>query len=389
MMTRAHAWLALCLVPLLVAACSSSSTGSSDGTTPTVDLPRANSAIGALRLEGSNGERWYSDGTADDAAADLVSIPGHNAFWFAWSVFHPGTEVWGGDPIAAASIVEDPSGQCTIPCDEIFSGCAGRDCIPPLDSPKMVPVGSPHLSYLNDDDIVLGVRTADGPRAYPHNILWWHEVANVEIDGEAFAVTLCPLTGSGMRFDRRGFVDGQTVRLGVSGLLYNSNLIMWDRETESIWSQMRLEALSGPQIRNVSPLLPVLEMTWLAWRTLHPDTLALSSATGFPRNYETYPYVRGGVDYRTNDNDTFATTRPPPDDQFENKDMVFGVIINGAVKGYVWKRLQEEVGADQGVIEDEVGGTPIAVVFHLPSRYVHAFERSVGGESINLAFQRQ
>jgi hypothetical protein len=253
----------------------------------------------------------------------------------------------------------------------------------------MVPVGSPHLSYLNDDDIVLGVLTADGLRAYPHNILWWHEVANVEVAGEAFAVTLCPLTGSGMRFDRRGFVDGQTVRLGVSGLLYNSNLIMWDRETESIWSQMRLEALSGPQIRNVSPLLPVLEMTWLAWRTLHPDTLVLSSATGFSRNYESYPYVRGGVDYRTNDNDTFASTRPPPDDQFENKDMVFGVIINGTVKGYVWKRLRERVGADQGVIEDEVGGTPIAVVFHFPSRYVHAFERSVGGEPINLAFQRQ
>ncbi len=385
-MIRARAWRSLSLVCLL-GACTSTSPGASDDTTPTVDLPRANAAIGALRLQGLGGQRWYPDGTAEDASGDLVSIPGHNAFWFAWSVFHPGTEVWEGDTIAQATIAEDPSGECTIPCDEIFSGCPGRDCIPPLDSPEMVGLGSPSSSYLNDDDIVLGVLTSDGPRAYPHNILWWHEVANVEVAGEAFAVTLCPLTGSGLRFDRRSFVDGQTARLGVSGLLYNSNLVMWDQETESLWSQMRLESVSGPQIRTPSPLLPVLEMTWLAWRTLHPDTLVLSSDTGFARDYQSYPYVRGGLDYRTNHDDTFASTEPPPDAQFENKDMVFGVAINGSVKGYVWKRLQERVGADQGVIVDEVGGTPIAVVFHLPSRYVHAFERNLGGELLDLELQ--
>lgn len=387
-MARARVWFVLGLIPLLVA-CSGTNTGSSESTTPMADLPPANGALGALLLEGSNGERWYPDGVAEDASADLASVPGHNAFWFAWSVFHPGTEVWESDTIAEAAILEDPSGECTIPCGEIFSGCSGRDCIPPLDSPTMVPVGDAALSYLNDDDIVLGVLTADGPRAYPHNILWWHEVANEEIAGEAFAITLCPLTGSGLRFDRRSFVDGQTVRLGVSGLLYNSNLIMWDRETESIWSQMRLEALSGPQMGSPSPMLPVLEMTWLAWKTLHPNTLALSSATGFSRDYRSYPYVRGGLDYRTNDNDTFSSTRPPPDDQFENKDMVFGVSVNGSVKGYVWKRLQERVGADQGVITDEVGGTPIAIVFHLPSRYVHAFERTVGGGLVDLELRRQ
>ena len=69
--------------------------------------------------------------------------------------------------------------------------------------------------------------------------------------------------------------------------------------------------------------------------------------------------------------------------------MVFGVRINGSVKGYVWRRLQERVGADQGVIFDEVGGTPIAVVFHLPSRYVHAFERSVDGELVELTLEAE
>jgi hypothetical protein len=385
MLARYDPWSLVGL--LIVVGCSTSSSGTSNDTTPAPRLPPANGAIGELRLQSPEGERWYLDGRADDAANDLVSVPGHNAFWFAWSVFHPGTEVWEGEPIAPATINEDPSGQCTIPCGQIFSGCPGRDCIPPLDSPEMVPVGRAELAYLNDQDLVLGVMTPEGPRAYPHNILWWHEVANVEIGEEAFAVTLCPLTGSGLRFNRRGFVEGQTVRLGVSGLLYNSNLIMWDRETESLWSQMRLESVSGPQIESPSPLLPVLEMTWLAWRTLHPGTLAISSNTGFARDYQAYPYVRGGVDYRVNDNDTFASTDPPPDSQFENKDLVFGVVINGTVKAYVWKTLQENTGAEQGVVLDEVGGTPIAVVFHLPSRYVHAFERSVGGELVDLEVQ--
>ncbi len=386
MIARLHTCLALGLLSFLHA-CSGTSVGTSDGKIPATDLPPADGAIANLRLQSADGDRWYLDGLPENASTNLVSVPGHNAFWFAWSVFHPGTDVWEGDAVASATIAGDASGECSIPCGEIFSGCPGRDCIPPLDSPAMVPVGSPQLSYLNDDDLVLGVLTADGPRAYPHNILWWHEVANDEVAGEAFAVTLCPLTGSGLRFDRRRFVDGQTVRLGVSGLLYNSNLIMWDRETESIWSQMRLESVSGPEIRSPSPLIPVLEMTWLAWRSLHPDTVAISSDTGFARDYRSYPYVRGGVDYRVNDNDTFASTQPPPDDQFANKDMVFGVTINGAFKAYVWTRLQERVGADEGLVFDEVGGVPIAVVFHLPSRYVHAFERTVAGELIDLELQ--
>ncbi|MBW2720578.1 MAG: DUF3179 domain-containing protein [Deltaproteobacteria bacterium] len=106
----------------------------------------------------------------------------------------------------------------------------------------------------------------------------------------------------------------------------------------------------------------------------------ISSDTGFSRDYSAYPYVRGGLDYRTNDADTFSVTNPPPDAQFQNKEMVSGVFVGDAVKGYVWTRLQDRAGADQGVVIDEVGGTPIALVFHLPSRYVQAFEARAGGE---------
>jgi len=138
---------ALCLatsLALVLGGCAGGSVtaGDADRAPVPTTLPPANAAIGMLRLAGSNGERWYLDGARDGAANDLVPVTGHNAFWFAWSVFHPGTEVWEGEATNAATIQQDPSGQCTVPCDDIFSGCPGRDCIPPLDSPAMVAADS-------------------------------------------------------------------------------------------------------------------------------------------------------------------------------------------------------------------------------------------------------
>jgi len=243
----------------------------------------------------------------------------------------------------------------------------------------MVPANDPSASYLLDTDMVLGVRTEAGPRAYPHNVLWWHEIVNEKVGHESYAISFCPLTGSGLRFDRTAFVKGQTVRLGVSGLLYNSNLVMWDRETESLWSQMKLEAISGPKLKTASPLQGVFEMTWGAWKALHRNTLVLSEQTGFARNYRRYPYE----DYRTDHTNTFRATNPRPDTQFKNKELVFGVIIGGEAKAYVWSRLSAKLG-DAGVVSDEVGGVPIVVVFHRPSHLVHALDRRVGGKAQSL-----
>ncbi len=338
-----------------------------DAGTLETDLPPPAGDFASLRVMNGEGE-WRFDGEAAVEGAALTSLPGHNAFWFAWSVFHPGAEVWGGDSVRVATIESDE--ECGVPCDEIIPGCSGRDCIPPLDAPEMV---SEAPEYLADTDLVLGIVTSEGARAYPHNVLWWHEVVNEEVGGEAFAITFCPLTGSGLRFDRRGFVEGESVRLGVSGLLYNSNLVLWDRETETLWSQMRIEAIRGDARGSVSPLEPVHEMSWRAWRSLHPDTLVVSDNTGFSRDYTRYPYTRGG-DYRTNHADTFRSTNPSPDDQFRNKDMVFGLVLGSVRRAYVWERLREQVG-DRGVLNDEVDGMPIVIVFDFAESYVHAFER--------------
>ena len=324
--------------------------------------------VAALVLSDGESE-WRLDGTAVSAPSSLASVPGHNAFWFAWSIFNPGTELFGGGAVRDATL--ESTDDCGVPCEEIIPGCPGRDCIPPLDSPDMV-TGTP--DYLADTDMVLGVVTSEGPRAYPHNILWWHEVINEEVGDEAFTVTFCPLTGSGLRYDRRGFVEGETVRLGVSGLLYNSNLILWDRETETLWSQMGLDGIQGANLGEASPVEPIFEMTWAAWQALHPDTLVVSESTGHSRDYRRYPYTRGG-DYRTNDADTFRQTNPLPDAQFANKDMVFGITRGTERRAYVWELLRAEAGGPRGVINDRIGDTPIAVVFDLDASYVHAFER--------------
>jgi len=314
-------------------------------------------------------ERWSATGEPAGDQPALTSIAGHNAFWFAWSVFHPGTRVFGEDtPIAG----EVPAGdaECAIPCDQIQPACSGRDCIPALTSPTMTDPAS--ATYLRDDDLVLGVLTSEGPRAYPHNILWWHEIINEDVGGEPFAVTLCPLTGSGIRYDRSGFVDGEIVELGVSGSLYNSNLVMYDRTSESFWSQMRLQSVHGAQLGRPAPIEPVFEMTWAAWRTLHPDTTVVSSETGHTRDYQAYPYGP----YRTDDTNTFRPTDPAADPRHANKDMVFGVTLGGEAVAYPWSSLEASAGARRGVVRDTVAGTPIAVVFDLDESYVHAFDAS-------------
>lgn len=348
------------------------SRGDESGPAPAVDVE-----VQGVRLE--DGDRsWSLTGVSLDEGANLRSVPGHGAFWFAWSVFHPGTEIFGASTPLSGQV---PAGtdRCTVPCEQIQPACGGRDCIPALVSPEMVPVGEAP-SFLRDSDEVVGVLTSEGPRAYPHNVLWWHEIVNESVGGLSYAVTYCPLTGSGLVFDRLGFVDDQEVVLGVSGNLYNSNLTMYDRLTRSWWSQMRLESVLGPARGRRAPLLAAYEMTWQAWRTLHPDTLVVSERTGHTRDYDVYPY--GG--YRTDDENTFRVTDPKPDPRYPNKDLVFGVFVGDTVRGYPWTALEVAAGSRRGVVRDEVGGVALAVVFDLDARYVHAFALELDGELLDL-----
>ncbi len=298
----------------------------------------------------------------------LRRIHGVNMFWFAWSVFYPGSDVWG-----AGARVRD----ATLPTNKAgILGCSGgADCIPSL--PNSGPPagdlawakpGSSGASYLEDSELVMGVFHKGVARAYSHNLLWWHEIANDKIGDDSFSMTFCPLTGSGVAFAGTG---GRT--FGVSGNLFNSNLVMYDHATSSLWPQLWMGAVSGPEGDKKTWLktFPAVEMTWKAWRELHPDTLVLSSGSGYTRDYTSYPY--GG--YRTDHKDTFATTSPAPDTAYKNKSMIFGLVDreNGKARGYVHEDLFSKRGSS-GAINDSFAGNAVVVVFHKTMKLVQAFE---------------
>ena len=236
------------------------------------------------------------------------------------------------------------SGDWLIPVNEIRDGGPGKDGIPALSEPDFLEPA--RAIYLNDQDLVIGYKRGDDIRAYPHRILDWHEIVNDQVNDFPVAITYCPLTGSAIGWVRS--VNGETTTFGVSGLLYNTNLIPYDRATDSNWSQMRLECVNGSLIGNEIETFPVVETTWKTWREMYPETKVLSNITGFSRNYDFFPYG----DYRTNNNNLLFSVRPD-DNRLPRKDRVMGVIVNDQAKVYEFSKLKSEIVAINDVFNGE------------------------------------
>lgn len=248
-----------------------------------------------------------------------------------------------------------------IPRDEIISGGPPRDGIPSIDSPKFV--RATEAGHLKDDDIVIGV-TRDGvARAYPLRILVWHEVVNDAIAGNPIAVTYCPLCGTSMVFD--AVVAGRPRTFGVSGLLYNSDVLLYDRENESLWSQIAMRAVSGPDVGSKLTLLPSQHMTWAAWRDRHPDGQVLSTDTGHRRDYRRDAYAS----YFSSDNTMFPV--PVTRHDLPNKEWVLGVLVNGDAAAYPVSRLP-----DGEAVSDSVGGERIDILWNAAARHPEVTDSS-------------
>jgi len=134
-------------------------------------------------------------------------------------------------------------------------------------------------------NLVIGFAQGDDARAYPHFILDWHEIVNDRVGDIHIAVTYCPLTGTGIGWERE--INGSVTTFGVSGLLFNSNLIPYDRNTDSNWSQIRLDCVNGDLIGTEAETHVLVETTW---KTMYPKTLVMSMNTGYNRSYGNYPY---------------------------------------------------------------------------------------------------
>jgi Protein of unknown function (DUF3179) len=173
------------------------------------------------------------------------------------------------------------------PLLEFQPGGPGKDGIPALDHPRFAPASSIH--WLSSREPVIELAVGRNVRAYPLQILIWHEIVNDRIGGTPVSVTFCPLCNTAIAFDRR--VDGRTLSFGTTGNLRNSDLVMYDRQTESWWQQFGGEGLVGHFAGRRLRQLPARIVAWREFERAHPDGLVLTRNTGFSRPYGQNPYA--------------------------------------------------------------------------------------------------
>ena len=241
-----------------------------------------------------------------------------------------------------------------IPVDEIKKGGPPRDGIPSLEDPKFVTADD--AGYLKDRDRVLGISINGVARAYPIRILNYHEIVNDVIGGTAVVITYCPLCGSGTAFE--AVINNRKYEFGVSGLLYNSDVLMYDRSTGSLWSQLMVQAVSGPMQGTRLKQLPLSHTSWPEWLERHPDTQVLSSKTGYSRSYRVNPYPN----YGSNGKLYFPVAES--DDRYRRKEVVMGLEINGRFKAYPFKELKK----GKHSFDDEFVGEKFTVEFDADNR---------------------
>ena len=266
--------------------------------------------------------------------------------------------------------------NCSLDNTFFASGGVPRDGIPALtDPPRTTPDDPSGLGYLDDSDRVVGVFLDGVPLAVPLNILYHHEIVNLSGDTEAIAVTYCPLTGSSLAFDR-STVDG--AEFGVSGLLYQSNLIMYDRRTnESLWPQMFAQARCGPQDGQLIARAYAVEMTWEGWRTLHPDTRVLTDQTGHFRDYR-----RQGNPYRLYEASSEWWFPLPTATGIPGKERVLGIPAADGGVAFAFQTL--DILGDDGVVPVTVDGEDLVVFWDGQREAAYAYVPEVDGEALTF-----
>lgn len=236
------------------------------------------------------------------------------------------------------------------------------DGIVPLINPPIVAGRSSDAAYLQQDEPVLGLVVNGEARAYPYRIMDPHEMANDVLGGVPISIAHCTLCGSAIAYDGRG-PDGVTYTFSTSGLLYESNKLMYDRQTRTLWNQFTGLPVLGPMVETVAArtteangrwfnAFPLVTTTWGAWLAEHPETTVLSIETGVASGYTLgYPYLQ----YYTGANPAFPLSTS--DLRLNAHDWVYGVLIGGQAQAYDVRLLIRD-----RVVNDEVGGVDLVVV---------------------------
>lgn len=249
-----------------------------------------------------------------------------------------------------------------IPVSEIHQGGPPRDGIPAIESPKYLPISE--VDYLQENDLVLGIEMNGVARAYPIRILIWHEIVNTEFGRDPVVVTFCPLCGTGIAFLSQAIAPSekdkgvQVIDFGVSGLLHNNDMLMYDRQTDSLWSQIPGKAISGPMAGARLKRLSVSHIPWAQWKRQYPNGEVLSTKTGAIRDYNDDPY-KG---YDRTEKLFFPVSRS--DKRYTNKDLVLGLEQEGITKVWPFSELEKTATkSGSNLITDTFNGQPIAINF--------------------------
>ncbi len=258
-----------------------------------------------------------------------------------------------------------------IPLEKIKSGGPPKDGIPSIDTPEFTEASQEY--HVSDSDTVLGLEINGDVRAYPLSILVWHEIVNDNVGGVPVAVTYCPLCFTNQVFER--VIDGQEVEFGTSGKLYNSNLVMYDRLTNSYWSQALGKAIVGELTGYELSTIPFDVIRWGDWKSLHPDSVVLTTNTGHIRAYGVDPYGN----YYTETRILFPVENT--DDRMHPKEIILGFNDGDVYKAYKQQDVESAV-----IINDQINNNPIFLVSLYPEN-ARAFERTVDGKVLEFFFK--
>lgn len=238
----------------------------------------------------------------------------------------------------------------TVPYNQISSGGPPKDGIPAIDKPKFISFEEAD-KFLEEDEPVMLVKIDGDARAYPLQILIWHEIVNDVVGGEPVVATFCPLCNTGLAFRRS--LDGQVLDFGTTGNLRFSDLVMYDRQTETWWQQISGEGIIGTHAGRSLEFIPASIVSYSDFKASFPQGKVLSRDTGFVRSYGTNPYI--GYD---NIGASPFLYSGPRDGRLPAMMRVVAIDLNGESAAYPFSEL-----AKDRVVNDEVGGQAIVVFF--------------------------
>lgn len=255
----------------------------------------------------------------------------------------------------------------SVPLSELISGGPGKDGIPSIDNPKFISVAEAS-EWLKENEPGVAVFINGIDRFYPYQILVWHEIVNDAVKGQRILITYCPLCLTGFVFDPE--VRSERVEFGVSGLLWKSNLVMYDRKTDSLWPQVLGEAVKGEMTGTKLKTLPSDQILFGNWKKKFPKGEVLSRDTGAERFYGSNPYG----DYFSVTNLSLNLIKPK-DDRLSNDAFVLGIVINNKPKAYYAELVKQK-----GIIEDNFEEHDIILRYDRELEVVRIFKKLMNGQ---------